>query len=151
MKDDEKTKVIEGIDKIKQKDEKKKTKKISLIILCIIVSLLMLLSASYLIYNILNSKNEVNNLFVIINSLFIFLTTITFGISSIFKKHRIKNIMLSITGIFMGLFIIFNLLTNLNIIKLPTREVLGNLINKNINDVLIWAEQKKIKIIINYL
>ena len=143
MKDDEKTKVIEGIDKIKQKDEKKKTKKISLIILCIIVSLLMLLSASYLIYNILNSKNEVNNLFVIINSLFIFLTTITFGISSIIQKHRIKNIMLSITGIFMGLFIIFNLLTNLNIIKLPTREVLGNLINKNINDVLIWAEQKK--------
>ncbi len=150
MKDDEKTKVIEGLDKIKQKEEKKKTKKISLIILCIIVSLLMLLSASYLIYNILNSKNEVNNLFVIINSLFIFLTTITFGISSIIQKHRIKNIMLSITGIFMGLFIIFNLLTNLNIIKLPTREVLGNLINKNINDVLIWAEQKKIKINQNY-
>ena len=56
MKDDEKTKVIEGLDKIKQKEEKKKTKKISLIILCIIVSLLMLLSASYLIYNILKKN-----------------------------------------------------------------------------------------------
>ena len=56
MKDDEKTKVIEGLDKIKQKEEKKKTKKISLIILCIIVSLLMILSASYLIYNMFLKK-----------------------------------------------------------------------------------------------
>lgn len=148
MNDNEKTKVIEGLDKLKP--IKRKEKKISLIILCIISLILILLSTIYLGYNILNSKNEVNNIFIVINSLFIFLISVLFGISSIIQKNKIKNILLSITGIFMSLFIIFNLLTNLNIIKLPTKEVLGSLINKNINDVLIWAEKNNIQINQNY-
>lgn len=146
MSDDEKTKVIEGLDNMRQKQNKKTKKKGSLIVLCIIVSIVMVLSTIYLGFNIINSKNEVNNLFTIINSSIIFLISIVFGISSIMQKDKIKNILLSITGIFMSIFIIFNLLTNLNIIKLPTQETLGNLTNKNINDVLIWAEKKNIKI-----
>lgn len=146
MSDEEKTKVIEGLDNIRQNKNNKTKKKGSLIVLCIIVSIVMILSTIYLGFNIINSKNEVNNLFTIINSSIIFLISIVFGISSIMQKAKIKNILLSITGIFMSIFIIFNLLTNLNIIKLPTQETLGNLTNKNINDVLIWAEKKNIKI-----
>lgn len=150
MDDNEKTKVIEELDNIKNLKEKKKEKKVSLIILCIISLIIILLSTTYLGYNILNSKNEINGLFNIINSLIIFIISILFGISSIIQKNKIKNIMLSITGIFISLFIIFNLITNLNIIKLPTKEVLGSLTNKNINEVLIWAENKNIKINQNY-
>ena len=127
------------------KEVKKSTKKTNKSIICVIITsiLCFLSSITYLGYTLLFCGDKTNNLFLIINSfiIFIFVSILSIGL---FMKKKIKNVLCSISLLLLSGFIIFNLLTITNIIKLPTQAVLENFINKNINDLLNYGEKNKI-------
>lgn len=92
------------------------------------------------------TKNSINHNFLVINSLLIFLFTTCLEITVLIKKGKIRNIIFSITSLLITLFVTFNILCNLNIIKIKTLATLQSFYNTNINDALAWGNKNNIKI-----
>lgn len=129
------------------KEVKKGNKKInkSKIFVIIASAICFLSSVAYLAYTLLFCSNKTNNLFLIISSFIIFLVVAIFSIG-LFMKRKIRNILCSIGLLLMSGFIMFNLFTLTDIIKIPTQAVLDNFMNKNINELLIYGEKNNITI-----
>lgn len=123
-----------------------KSKKIPLILAITTTTLASICSLIYLIVTLLCTKNNINHTFLVINGLLIFLFTISLEITVLIKKGKIRNTVFSITSLLISIFIVFNILSNLNIIKLPTLDTLKSFYNTNVNDVLNWGNKNKIKI-----
>ncbi len=103
-------------------------------------------SAIFLVFTIIGLKNEINNLFWMINGLILFLISCLFALSIFTKDSKYQNICHGVTSIFISCFILFNLLSLTNIIKIPTQDLLGNFVNKNISELITFSEKHNIKI-----
>ena len=121
-------------------------KKIPLILAISTTTLASICSLIFLIVTLLCTKNNINHTFLVVNSIFIFIFCILLEISILIKKGKIRNFIFAGASFIISLFIIFNILSNLNIIKLPTLDTLKSFYNTNINEALSWGNSNKIKI-----
>lgn len=128
---------------VRQKKEKQKEKPKN-IFKSIITTTLLLISVGYFLYTLLFCDTLINQLYLIINSFIIMLLAITdvFGIT----KNNIKSKKWFITNaLIIIVLVLFNLLVNLNILKLPTNNVVKDFTGVNINEAIKWAEANNIK------
>lgn len=106
----------------------------------------LILSIFYVIYTILMSTNIMDNIGNILSVLILFVFSIIFIIISL-KVTETKKTAYVPLGIFiLIIFISFNLLSDMNIIKLQKEENIENFINKNITEVLKWANANNIEV-----
>lgn len=106
----------------------------------------LILSIFYVIYTILMSTNIMDNIGNILSVLILFVFSIIFIIISL-KVTEMKKTTYVPLGIFiLIIFISFNLLSDMNIIKLQKEEKIENFINKNITEVLKWANANNIEV-----
>ena len=101
-------------------------------------------SIGYLILNILKMNKVVNPWNNIITSIILVIMSIIFLVLTIIKKNDGK-IFIIINPIILIL-VIIPLLLELNVFKLPQKELLGNLNNKSITDVLKMAKENNITV-----
>lgn len=128
---------------VRQKKEKQKEKPKNFF-KSIITTTLLLISIGYFLYTLLFCDTLINQLYLIINSFIIMLLAITdvFGIT----KNNIKSKKWFITNaLIIIVLVLFNLLVNLNILKLPTNNVVKDFTGVNINEAIKWAEANNIK------
>lgn len=123
----------------------KNTKK-SYIVATIFCGLMLLCSIIFLGYTLLCCQNQTNQIFLILSSFILFIFSSIFAVGTLTVKTKVKNILMSIGAFIMSLFILFNILTIQNIIKLPMQAVLESLVNKNISEVLDWGKNHNIVI-----
>lgn len=128
---------------VKQEKEKKKEKPKNFF-KSIVITALLLSSIGYFIYTLLFCDTLVNQLYLILNSGIIMLLAITdvLGITRNTiksKKWFIANALIIV------ILILFNLLVNLNILKLPTNNVVKDFTGVHINEAIKWAEANNIK------
>lgn len=109
-----------------------------------IASILFILSIGYFIYTLLFCDNFVNQTFMIINSLIIMLTSLT-NVLGLTKSISKSKFWILLNSLFVIILIIFNVLVNLNILKLPTNNVVKDFTGVNINKAIKWAEANNIK------
>lgn len=142
----EKTKRISSLKKekqlnntieVKEKEEKNSFKKF-------IATILFILGAGYFIYTLLFCDNFVNQLFMIINSFIIMLISLT-NVLELVKNVSKSKFWILLNSLFVIILILFNLLVNLNVLKLPTNNVVKDFTGININKAIKWAEENKIK------
>ena len=124
----------------------KNDKKIPLIIATILTTIACICSVAFLFINLISTKNNINHIFLVINSLLIFLFTTCLELTVLIKKVKFKNIIFSVTSFLISIFIVFNILSSTNIIKLPTLDTLQSFYNTSINDAIVWGEKNNIKI-----
>lgn len=104
--------------------------------------IILLASIGYLIYTISFGSDLINQYELIINAAIIFL--ISFSNAMGLTKKASKS-WLSISSFFVVILIVFNLLTNMNILKVPTNNVVKDFTGININEAIKWADANKIK------
>ena len=126
------------------KSNKKKDK--TFLLGSIFSGITFLISIIFLIYTLLFCDKQINQTFLIISSLILFLFSISLFMTSLFKQKTFHNILFSISCVLATIFIGFNLLVLTNTIKLHTLETLKSFYNTNINDVLLWGEKNNITI-----
>lgn len=112
----------------------------------IIAVISLLISITYLIHTILFCKNQINNIFLIINAFVITLFTLFLTITIIAKNIKFKNLFGLFTTIIISCFTIFNFLVNNNILELPTQELLQNFQNQTISEALKWAKEHNVEV-----
>lgn len=106
--------------------------------------LLLILSIGYFGYTLLFCDNFANQLFMVINSFIIMLVSLT-NILALIKSISKSKFWILLNSLFIIILITFNLLINLNILKLPTNNIVKDFTGVNINEAIKWAEANKIK------
>lgn len=101
-------------------------------------------SVGYLVLNILKFSKVVNPWNNLITSVILLVVSIIFLILSLLKKS--ENKILIIINPIILILVIIPLLIELNVFKLPQKELLGNLNNKSITDVLKMAKDNNITV-----
>lgn len=127
----------------KKIEEKKEPKNIGLVTFA---SISLILSIAYLIFNIVFCKDQINNIFLIINASIITFFTLFLMLMVSVNDPKTKNILGIFTTLILSSFIIFNFLVISNIINLPTQELLENFQNKTISEALKWAKENNIEV-----
>ena len=114
--DEQKEKVIKEVEKVRK--EIKKNQRQSNFLSTFLLFVTMVLEACYLGYNILYMAEEKNQLYLIINSIFLLIVTGSFGLGVFVKEEKNHRIMNVITSFLFVLFISFNILVTTNVIIL---------------------------------
>lgn len=106
--------------------------------------ILFIASIGYFGYTLLLCDNFANQLFMIINSFIILIISIT-NVLGLVKNISKAKFWILLNSLFVIILIIFNLLVNLNVLKLPTNNVVKDFTGVNINKAIEWAEENNIK------
>ena len=134
----------EKINRYKIKNVKPKTRFNILIMFLFIF--MFLSSIAFIGYTILFGDNQINQVSNIINSFLFFgiaiCMMVSYGADDGAKKKAFGFLgSITITGL-----LAFNLLTNLNILNLPTNSVMKDFTGKTITEAMKWADANKITI-----
>lgn len=116
------------------------TIKITFLIIALVVSVI------YLIYTISTSDDQINRVYLIINSSFITGLMLFLTLALIIKKKTISSLLSIFTALIFIFFIGFNISASANKLKLPLQATLKDFTNANINDALLWANEHDISI-----
>ena len=127
-----------------QEQEKIITKKKKPIFTNIILSLLFVCSLTFSAFLIIDSSNKIDELYEIINSILVFIITLTLIISfpKIFYKRKTGAIIF--TSLLIIIAMVFNILYLFKIIKLPTQNYIKDYTNKELTQALTWTEKNNI-------
>lgn len=106
----------------------------------------LLISTAYLIFTILFCKDQINNLFLIINASIVTAFTLFLTLNLTIKNIKLKNIFGVFTTLIISGFVVFNFLVVNNTINMPTEELLDNFQNKAISEALKWAKENNIEV-----
>lgn len=130
------------------KENKKpmKRKKGFAIFISFLFTLMLLCSILFVGYAILFGSEQIKQTELIINSLLLFLLSIFMIVSYGAKKEGRKKRFAFFSTVTMTGFILFNLLTNFNIIQLPTNTIMKDFTGKTITEALKWADAHHIKV-----
>lgn len=146
--DEQKEKVIKEVEKVRK--EIKKNQRQSNFLSTFLLFVTMVLEACYLGYNILYMAEEKNQLYLIINSIFLLIVTGSFGLGVFVKEEKNHRIMNVITSFLFVLFISFNILVTTNVIKLPTKSVVLDFRNQQVVKAMKWANSHNINLTTKY-
>jgi beta-lactam-binding protein with PASTA domain len=114
----------------------------------IFLSLSIVISIAYLVLTLLNSGNNLKPLEAIVGSALLSIFTVSFVIMCLFViNSKVKGkLYMYITSSILTLFLIFNLLVNIQVLKLPTQSTVNDFTNVSISDALVWATGHEIKV-----
>lgn len=115
------------------------------LILKVLYILTLIVGFGNLIYNLLFAQNQINQMYLIINSFLILIIIILIGISMFSINSKSKILIKIFSLISFLIFIGFQFLTSINIINIPREDVVPNFINKSINEAIKWATENKIE------
>lgn len=101
-------------------------------------------SVGYLVLNILKMNKEINPWNNLITSIILVVISLIFLILTIIKRNE-KKIFIIINPIILIL-IVIPLLIELNIFKLPKKQIIGNLNNMSITEVMKFAKENNITV-----
>lgn len=104
----------------------------------------ILLGGTYLVFELLNSYNQINQLQTIINTTFILVIVIL--VSLLIINENTNSITSKILLTFFSVFFTFNILVNTNIVSLPTKSVMENFTGSTIDQVLTWSSNYNIQV-----
>ncbi len=111
---------------------------------CIVVCL------ANLVYTIVMSSSDENQLFLILSATLLVIFAILFTMSSIFATKEKGQLITALSSLGLTFFVGFNLLVNLDFIKLPTQPIIKNLSNESIVEAMDWANSNKIDLAYTY-
>ncbi len=116
----------------------------------VILSLLFTIVLAFCLMLIYISSEKTNELYYIINAIFILVITISYLVS--FKyAYMYKNAYKTIINAFLiFIFLLFNTLYILGVFNLPAQKTIPNFYNVSYTKVLKWANDNKIKTKVNY-
>ena len=115
-----------------------------------LMGVLVLASSSvYLAYIVKNMYDKVNGMSLLIGALILELFSLLFFITSL-VKNKVKNALNIFSSLAFISFITFTVLDYNDIIKIKKMDTLPNFINKNIADVVVYADEKKLDIDYSY-
>ena len=115
-----------------------------------LMGVLVLASSSvYLAYIVKNMYDKVNGMSLLIGALILELFSLLFFLTSL-VKNKVKNALNIFSSLAFISFITFTVLDYNNIIKIKKMDTLPNFINKNIADVVVYADEKKLDIDYSY-
>lgn len=127
----------------KEKEDKKKEKP-KTFFKSLIATFLCLLSIGYFIYTLLFCDTFINQLSLIITSFILMLISFTNALG-LKKDIKESKFWILLNSLFIIVLILFNLLTNLNILNLNNNKIVKDFTNVNINKAIKWAEENNIK------
>ena len=115
----------------------------------IFLVLALITFAAYLVIEIMHYDSFLNFLPKLLGMILIFVFLLCFIIFS--TKSKDKKIGTIIIGsLIITVYSIFNILLTLNILNLPSDEIVPNFYNKTISDLITWKEKNNIEIIETY-
>ena len=115
-----------------------------------LMGVLVLASSSvYLAYIVKNMYDKVNGMSLLIGALILELFSLLFFLTSL-VKNKVKNALNIFSSLAFISFITFTVLDYNDIIKIKKMYTLPNFINKNIADVVVYADEKKLDIDYSY-
>ena len=115
-----------------------------------LMGVLVLASSSvYLAYIVKNMYDKVNGMSLLIGALILELFSLLFFLTSL-VKNKVKNALNIFSSLAFISFITFTVLDYNDIIKIKKMDTLPNFINKNIADVVVYADEKKLDIDYSY-
>lgn len=129
------------------KKDNKKNKKI-IPIDNIISMLTLIICIAYLTYELINTDNILTNIKNLSVPLFLFLISTFLFIFSL--KDKKNNIFLIIIPVLITIFVTFNVLNEINVIKLPQDEKVISYVNTSYSSLNEWAEKNNITLNIEY-
>lgn len=116
------------------------TIKVTFLIIALVVSVI------YLIYTISTSKDEINQIYLIINSSIITGLMLFLTLAMIIKRKTIQGLLSIFTAMIFICFIGFNISVSANKLKLPLQATLRDFTSANINDALLWANEHNVSV-----
>lgn len=123
---------------------KKKSQKKPRVFLTIFSFLALVSSLTYLIYTVLKATEQINQPYLIITSVSLFVISSLLVLIGFTTNHNMQK-KLEILGIFLiSLYTGFQFLITTNILTLPTLKTVGDFSNMSINEVTKWAHENKI-------
>jgi hypothetical protein len=111
----------------------------------IILSLTMVITLAFSSYLIYDSFNQVDQVYQIINAIFIFITILVFLIAFKRAYHYKKTKAIILTAICLIALMGFNGLVLANVISLPKQSSIPDFSNKTLTEAIEWAEANNIK------
>ncbi len=116
----------------------------------IILSILFVLVVAFCFLLIYISSEKINELYYIINALFILIIMISYLVSfkHAFMYKRVRGTLVTI--LFTTIFILFNALYIVGVINLPTQKTVPNFYAVSYKKALKWADENKVKINATY-
>ncbi len=111
----------------------------------IILSLTMVITLAFSSYLIYDSFNQVDQVYQIINAIFIFITILVFLIAFKRTYHYKKTKAIILTAICLIALMGLNGLVLANIISLPKQSSIPDFSNKTLTEAIEWAETNNIK------
>lgn len=153
--DEEKTKKTKNIEKTEEKKvkkekvpkEKKPVKKPHQkpkTLLTIISFVALVSSLSFLIYTIVKSTDQVNQPYLIITSICLFIISSFMVLTGYTSNKKVKKGLELFGIVLITLYTGFQFLVTSNILILPTLKTVGDFSNISINEVVKWANKNKI-------
>lgn len=125
-------------------NEPKKTKKKKTIFTNFILSLMLVIGLGFSLFLIIDSKNRINELYEIINAIFVLIIIISIVISFPKSFYKNKSGFTVFTSFIIISAIVFNSLYLLNIIKLPLQSYIKDYSGKSLATALAWADENSI-------
>jgi len=112
----------------------------------IFLILTLVSSIGYLMFMVLKSSDSVNQLTTIISTLILTIFSIIFAITCFYvSKTKGKGFAMA-ASLLLIVFISFNILSELKVVKLPTQEIVGDFTNKTITKAMAWANENDITV-----
>lgn len=114
-------------------------------VLLTIVSFVALVSSlSYLIYTIVKSTDQVNQPYLIITSICLFVISSFMVLTGFTSNQKMQKGLETFGIVLITLYTGFQFLVTSNILTLPTLKTVGDFSNVSINEVVKWANKNKI-------
>lgn len=111
----------------------------------LLLSLTMVITLGFSAFLIYDSFNHINQLYIIINAILIFITVLSALIAFKRSYQYQKTRFVGITAFSVILLMVFNVLVFTNILKLPSQTFVPNFKDKTLTEALKWAEKNEIK------
>lgn len=130
----------------REKDIDEKTipmKKRNSIFIYIILLLTLVSIISLFVVNYLSSVNMINRLETVIATSILVLFGLLFTLANINNKNKI---FVTLSSLVLIIYSLFNIGIKLNYISLPEQEVMTDFTNKNLTEVVKWANKNKIEL-----
>ena len=131
--------------KKKRTRSSKKDKKVNNIFMYIILTLTLLSVFILFIVTYKNSANLVNKLEEVLKVSIIVIFTLFFVLSNIFMEKK-GNLFTYLASFILIGYSVFNIGLSLNYINLPTQDIVDDFTNKNLTEVVKWANKNNIKL-----
>lgn len=112
----------------------------------VLLAITLVSVVSYFIYTVIQSNEIIEQLTTIISTSLLAMFTVFFLIQSLFLDNQRGRKFVVISSFLLTSYSVFNILTGMNILKIPTQEYVPNFTGKNLTEVVEWTTKNKVEL-----